>query len=176
MKNYMAKSDLTPERIEKIKAVLDSLSYKHTAGVVKSAFRTLETQEGCCLEGALVANLFLDILGQQPKILHIGTDRTTIVNGQEVRVGHSLAVYEFRGKFGTIAKSRYPELCHRDPLFATPVELVIDYITSFQKHGYEPTSWSLFELEKAKVDWKTARKNIHELNREITSKSQLFTI
>lgn len=172
----MANLELTPERIERIKAILDNLRYKHTPGVVKSAVKTLETQEGCCIEGALVANLFLEIFGQQPRILHIGTDRTTKINGEEVRVGHSLAVYEFRGRLGTIAKSRYPELTHRQPVFENPVELVISYIESFQKKGYEPTSWSLFELRKARIDWRQGTRNIHDINKEITAKSQLFTI
>jgi len=172
----MAKLELTLERIDKIKAILDSLQYKHTPGEVKSAFRTLETQEGCCLEGALVANLFLDILGQQPRILHIGTDRKTIIDGEQVIVGHSLAIYEFQGKFGTIAKSRYPELTHRQPLFTTPIDLIISYIKAFQKHGYEPTCWAIFDLQTSRLDWRNSSRNVHALNREITSRARLYTI
>ncbi len=105
----------TPARIAHF---LDhEIAYNHQS-TCRSPRRVLRDRKGHCMEGALFAAAALRELGHSPLLIDLESVRDD---------DHVLAVYKENGCWGSIAKSNYSGLRHREPVFRTLRELVMSY-------------------------------------------------
>ena len=104
----------TPEKIQQF---LDNIRY-HEDDDYHCPLTTMRTGKGCCFEGALIGAAALARLGHSPLIV------TLIAEDDD---DHVLAIYKNQGLWGAVAKSIYPGLRSRQPVYKTLRELVMSY-------------------------------------------------
>ncbi|MCL4560989.1 MAG: hypothetical protein M1281_10280 [Chloroflexi bacterium] len=103
----------------KIQAFLDTLPYsvEHRN---RCPVNVLADRVAHCLDGGLFAALALRQIGFAPRLIDLlpepGTDDD-----------HILAIYQIDGLFGAVAKSNFPELRFREPVYRSLRELVMSY-------------------------------------------------
>jgi hypothetical protein len=114
---------------EKTQAWIDGLKYnweRDGQSTLKSFRRVVRHRNAHCLEGALTAAAICAQHGDPPLILCM-----------EARdIDHNLFVYRRRGKWGSLAQSRDPNLRSRPPVHATLRDLVLAY------HPYYWNYWT----------------------------------
>lgn len=96
----------------------------------RSPRRVLRDRTGHCMEGALFAAAALRMLGFPPLLIDLEAIRDD---------DHVLAVYRRDGCWGSIAKSNYSGLRHREPVFRTLRELVMSYFEHYFNLDREKT-------------------------------------
>ena len=110
---------------EKIQIFLDrEIAYnkERDGPTCRSPRRVLRDRTGHCMEGALFAAAALRMLGYPPLLIDLEAIRDD---------DHVLAVYQRDGCWGSIAKSNYSGLRHREPVFRTLRELVMSYFEHY---------------------------------------------
>src|SRR6187455_3806234 len=75
-----------------------------------------------CLEAALSAAVILEQHGYPPLVLSFESID---------ELDHVIFVYQHRGRWGSVARSRDPGLHGRKPVFATPRELAASYVDTY---------------------------------------------
>ena len=102
-----------------IQAYLDDLPY--IAEVLdRSPLRLMIDRQGHCLDGAIFAALALGRLGHRPLLLDL-------VPAPGLDDDHVLALYSVDGLWGCVAKSNYPVLRSREPVYRSFRELAMSY-------------------------------------------------
>jgi len=146
-----------------IQAYLDRLPY-----VAEERDRTplavLQDGQCHCLDGGIFAALALSRLGQRPRILDLVPDP-----GKDD--DHVLALFEYKGACGAVAKSNYVGLRFREPVYRSLRELVMTYFewyTSVENRktlrGYtRPLDLSRLE----RFDWMRDEAGIREISRRL---------
>jgi hypothetical protein len=114
LKRHALRALSTPEKIQQF---LDGIRYREE-DTYHCPLKTLKTGKGCCFEGALLAAVALWRLGHPPSIV------TLIAEDDD---DHVLAIYKKGKCFGAVAKSVYPGLRSRQPVYRTLRELVMSY-------------------------------------------------
>lgn len=104
-----------PERLQQ---VLDTLPYRCEDGHLP-AVCALRDWRAHCFDGALLAAAALRRRGYRPHIIDLCAVRDD---------DHLLCAYQWRGCWGAVAKSNFPGLRYREPIFRTPRELVLSYV------------------------------------------------
>lgn len=106
-----------------IQAYLDSIPYV-AVDLDRSPLQVLQDGQGHCLDGGLFAALALERIGYRPLILDLvpqpGTDDD-----------HVLALFQFLGAWGAVAKSNYAGLRYRDPVYRNLHELAMSYFEHY---------------------------------------------
>jgi hypothetical protein len=121
----------------------------------RSPRRLLRDRTGHCMEGALFAAAALRELGYPPQLVDLAS-----VHDDD----HVLAVYRENGHWGSIAKSNYSGLRHREPVFRTLRELVMSYFEHYFNLRREktlraysrPVNLQRFDA----MDWMTSEENV----------------
>lgn len=111
-----------------------------------------------CMEGALVAAAALRLLGYEPLIVDLEAVRDT---------DHVLAVYQVRGRWGSVAKSDYSGLRSREPVYQNIRELVMSYFDHYYNlkgektlRGYSrPVNLRRFD----RIGWMTQDRDVWEI-------------
>ena len=121
----LSKSDLrrlralkTPDGIQRY---LDSLPY-HLAPTAWSPQRVLREGTAHCLEGAIFAAAALRANGYPALIFDLEAEQDT---------DHVMAIFQFRGHWGAIAKSNWTGCRWRDPVFRNLRELAMSYFNIY---------------------------------------------
>jgi hypothetical protein len=102
-----------------IQAYLDSLPYK-AEELDRSPLRVMADGQGHCLDGGIFAAVALWKLGYRPLILDLAPE-------PGLDDDHVLAVYNVEGCWGCVAKSNFPLLRLREPVYRSLRELVMTY-------------------------------------------------
>jgi hypothetical protein len=106
-----------------VQTYLDSIPYK-AEELDRSAVRVMTDGQAHCLDGGMFAALALRRMGFRPLILDLvpapGTDDD-----------HVLALFRVDGLWGCLAKSNYPGLRYREPVYRSLRELAMSYFESF---------------------------------------------
>jgi hypothetical protein len=110
----LLKRHSSPERAQDL---LDSLSYRCEDGHL-SARAPLRDRRAHCFDGALLAAAALSRGDLQPMLVDLCAERDD---------DHILCVYRWRGCWGAVAKSNFPGLRFREPIFKNVRELVLSY-------------------------------------------------
>ncbi len=100
-----------------VQRYLDALPYRCEDGHL-SAKAALRDGRAHCFDGALLAAAALRRHGCTPYIIDL-----CAVDDDD----HLLCAYTFKGRWGAVAKSNFPGLRSREPLFRSPRELVLSY-------------------------------------------------
>lgn len=108
----------TPARIQDF---LDSIPYT-TDHQTRSPRRVLRDRCAHCTEGAIFAAAALRFHGRPPLILDLRAENDD---------DHVIAVYQWRGHWGAVAKSNFAGLRYREPIFRGARELALSYFEEY---------------------------------------------
>lgn len=104
----------SPERVQDF---LDALPYRCEDGHL-SAQAALRDGRAHCFDGSLLAAAALRRGGYAPSLIDLCAERDD---------DHMICAFRWRGLWGAVAKSNFPGLRFREPIFKTPRELVLSY-------------------------------------------------
>jgi hypothetical protein len=117
-------------------------------------------RHGCahCLEAALFAAVVLEQHGYPPLVLSFESID---------QLDHVLFVYQRRGRWGSIARSRDPGLHGRKPVFATPRALALSYFDPYVDLTGRITGYAVVDLAKEmdRYDWRFSDTNVWKVER-----------
>ena len=115
---------------------------------------------GCahCLEAALFAAVVLEQHGYPPLVLSFESID---------QLDHVIFVYQRRGRWGSIARSRDPGLHGRRPVFASPDALARSYVDPYVDYTGRVTAFAVVDLsrEMGSYDWRLAGTNVWKVER-----------
>ena len=145
----------------KVQAYLNALPYNtepHGRATLRS-FRGV-VSKGCahCLEAALFAAVVLEHHGYPPTVLSFESAD---------HLDHVIFVYQRRGKWGSVARSRDPGLHGRKPVFKTPRALALSYADPYVDFTGRVTGYAVVDVAKemGDYDWRFATTNIWKVER-----------
>jgi hypothetical protein len=144
-----------------VQQYLNSLPYNtepHGRATLRS-FRGV-LSHGCahCLEAALFAAVVLEQHGYPPLVLSFESID---------HLDHVIFVYQHRGRWGSIARSRDPGLHGRKPVFKTPRALALSYADAYVDFTGRVTGYAVVNVAKemGDYDWRFADTNIWKVER-----------
>jgi hypothetical protein len=108
----------TPHVIQKF---LEDAAYHHSHSAW-SPRRVLRENTAHCLEGAIFAAAALRVNGFKPLLWDLEAVRDT---------DHVLAIYQYDGHWGAIAKSNFAGLRFREPVYRSLRELAMSYFDNY---------------------------------------------
>jgi hypothetical protein len=143
-----------------VQRYLNRLPYNEEAGgrVTLRSFRGV-VRSGCahCLEAALFAAVVLEQHGYAPLVLSFESID---------HLDHVIFVYQHRGRWGSIARSRDPGLHGRRPVFATPRTLALSYFDPYIDFTGCVTGYAVVDLRVlGDYDWRLAGTNVWKVER-----------
>jgi hypothetical protein len=147
-----------------IQAYLDSLPYI-AEELDRSPLRVMSDGQAHCLDGGIFAALALSRLGHRPLLLDLTPDP-----GQDD--DHVLALYRVDGLWGCLAKSNYPVLRSREPVYRSLRELAMTYFDFYfsvkgekSLRGYTRP----LDLERFPADWMWSETGIARISKRLYS-------
>lgn len=148
----------TPKQVQEF---LRRLPYNwEKQGETLRTFRSV-VQHGSahCLEGALSAATILEQHGYPPLLLDLES---------QDQLDHVLFLFQKRGRWGTVARSRDAGLHGRKPVFQTIRHLVMSYVDPYVDGSGRITGFGVADLRAlVKSDWRLSAKNVWEVERAL---------
>ena len=144
-----------------VQEYLNALPYNQEPGgrATLRSFRGV-VREGCahCLEAALFAAVVLEAHGYPPLLLSFESID---------QLDHVIFVYQQRGRWGSIARSRDPGLHGRKPVFATPRALALSYFDPYVDFTGRVTGYAVVDLRELMggYEWRLAGTNVWKVER-----------
>ena len=148
----------TPRAVQQY---LNELPYNQepSGRTTQRTFRNI-VREGCahCLEAALFAAVVLEAHGYPPLLLSFESID---------HLDHVIFVYQHRGRWGSIARSRDPGLHGRKPVFATARALALSYFDPYVDFTGRVTGYAVVDLRELMGDyeWRLAGTNVWKVER-----------
>ncbi|MEW6094847.1 MAG: hypothetical protein AB1531_12880 [Chloroflexota bacterium] len=147
-----------------IQAYLDEMPYI-AEELDRSPLRLMTDHQGHCLDGGIFAVLALSRLGHLPLVLDL-------VPAPGMDDDHVLALYRLDGRWGCLAKSNYPVLRSREPVYRSLRELAMSYFDFYfsvdkQKslRGYTRP----LDLSRFTPDWMWSEAGIAQISKRLYS-------
>jgi len=111
-----------------------------------------------CIEAALAAAVILEQHGYPPLILSFESID---------ELDHVLFVYQERGRWGSIARSRDPGLHGRKPVFRTARALALSYVDAYIDFNGRIVGYTVVDLREllGAYDWRLSEKNVWKAER-----------
>jgi hypothetical protein len=119
--------------------------------------RVLSEWRAHCLEGAIVAAAILEQHGYPPLLVSIES---------QDYLDHVLFLFQHRGRYGAVARSRDVALHGRKPVYRTVRDLVMSYFDPYIDGSGRITGYataSLYEL--GDYDWRFSMRNVKKVER-----------
>jgi len=117
-------------------------------------------REGCahCLEAALFSAVVLEAHGYPARVLSFESID---------QLDHVLYVYQQRGRWGAIARSRDPGLHGRKPVFASARALAMSYVDPYVDYTGRVKGFAVVDLAAAmgNYDWRLSAGNVWKVER-----------
>jgi hypothetical protein len=110
----LLKRHATPDRAQRL---LDSLPYRCESGHF-SALSALREGHAHCFDGSLLAAAALMRGEHTPLLIDLCAEKDD---------DHVICAYRWKGHWGAVAKSNFPGLRFREPIYRNPRELVLSY-------------------------------------------------
>src|SRR2546421_6909432 len=137
----------TPAAVQRYLNALPYNQEPHGRATLRS-FRGV-VRHGCahCLEAALFAAVTLEQHGYPPLVLSFESID---------ELDHVIFVYRYRGRWGSVARSRDPGLHGRKPVFATPRALALSYVDPYVDFSGRVTGYVVVNLAElmGEYDWR----------------------
>ena len=146
----------TPRQVQQF---LRELPYNwEKAGETLRTFRgVVRHWSAHCLEGALTAATILEQHGYPPLLLDLES---------QDKLDHVLFLYQRRGRWGTVARSRDAGLHGRKPLFRTIRSLVMSYVDPYVDGSGRVTGYGVFDLRTLRrPDWRLSERNVRAVEK-----------
>ena len=144
-----------------VQAYLNALPYNQEPGgrATLRSFRGV-VRHGCahCLEAALFAAVVLEAHGYTPRLLSFESID---------HLDHVIFVYQHRGRWGSIARSRDPGLHGRKPVFATARALARSYMDPYVDFTGRVTGYVVVNIGElmGDYDWRLSATNVWKVER-----------
>ena len=144
-----------------VQRFLNALPYNeepHGRATQRSFRGVVRHNSAHCLEAALFAAVVLEQHGYPPLLLSFESIDD---------LDHVLFVYQERGKWGSVARSRDPGLHGRKPVFATPRALALSYFDPYVDLTGRITGYAVVDVAKemGRYDWRVAATNVWKVER-----------
>ena len=148
----------TPAAVQQYLNVLPYNQEPHGRATLRSFRGVVREGSAHCLEAALFAAVVLEAHGYPPLVISFESID---------ELDHVIFVYQQRGKWGSIARSRDPGLHGRRPVFATPRALALSYFDPYVDFTGRLTGYTLVNLDEvmADYDWRLAPTNVWKVER-----------
>lgn len=171
---------LTPPLVEQfhsldsppaIQAYLDSLPYI-AEELDRSPLRVMTDGQCHCLDGGIFAALALSRLGHRPLLLDLVPDP-----GKDD--DHVLALYRLGGLWGCVAKSNYPVLRSREPVYRSLRELAMTYFDFYFSINREKSLRGYtrpLDLSRFPPNWMWDEEGIAHISRRLYSRTPVSLI
>lgn len=149
----------TPDAVQRF---LNRLPYNDEpppGGATLRSFRgVVQRRTAHCLEAALAAAVILEQHGYPPLVLSFESID---------ELDHVLFVYQHRGRWGSIARSRDPGLHGRRPVFRTARALALSYVDPYIDYHGRITGYTVVDLRTllGDYDWRLSEKNVWKAER-----------
>lgn len=148
----------TPRQVQEF---LRALPYNwEREGETLRTFRgVVEHGSAHCLEAALTAAAVLEQHGFPPLLLDLES---------QDNLDHVLFLFQRRGRWGTVARSRDYGLHGRKPVFRTVRQLVMSYVDPYVDNTARITGYGVADLRTlVKCDWRLSSRNVWEVERAL---------
>src|SRR6266536_6443623 len=148
----------TPRQVQRWLNGLPYNSEPH--GVTQRSFRqVVRLQRAHCLEAALSAAVILEQHGYPPRVLSFESAD---------HLDHVIFVYQHRGRWGSVARSRDPGLHGRKPVFHSARALAMSYFDPYIDFTGCVTGYAVFDLRRlGTYDWRLSRRNMWAVERAL---------
>src|SRR5208282_4249867 len=148
----------TPKQVQEF---LRNLPYNwEKGGETLRTFRgVVEHGSAHCLEGALSAATIMEQHDYPPLLLDLES---------QDQLDHVLFLFQKRGRWGTVARSRDAGLHGRKPVFRTIRDLVMSYVDPYVDGSGRIMGYGLADLRTlVKCDWRLSAENVKEVERAL---------
>ena len=148
----------TPRQVHRF---LRALPYNwEKKGETLRTFRgVMQHGEAHCLEAALTAATVLEQHGYPPLLLDIES---------KDNLDHVLFLFQRRGRFGTVARSRDAGLHGRKPVFRTLRELVMSYADPYVDGSGRIVGYGVLDLRTLRgCNWRLSPRNVWEVEQAL---------
>jgi hypothetical protein len=144
-----------------VQRFLNALPYNHETaeqGETLRSFRgVIRHGTAHCLEAALAAAVIMEQHGRPPLVLSFES-----IDGLD----HVIFVYQWRGRWGSIARSRDPGLHGRRPVFHSPRALALSYVDPYVDLSGRVEAYAVVDLRlMATYDWRLSERNVWKVER-----------
>ena len=146
----------TPDEVQRY---LNALPYNvEPHGHTLRSFRgVVRTGSAHCMEAALAAATILEHHGFPPLLLSFESADY---------LDHVLFVYQRRGRWGSVARSRDPGLHGRKPVFRTVRDLTLSYVEPYVDWTGRITAYAVVDLRLLNAyDWRLSSRNVWKTER-----------
>jgi hypothetical protein len=148
----------TPSAVQRF---LNALPYNTEPPPERAKLRSfrgvLRHQTANCMEGALAAAVILEQHGYPPLVLSFESVD---------ELDHVLFVYQRRGRWGSIGRSRDPGLHGRRAVFASPRALALSYVDPYVDYSGRVIGYTVADLRGlGDYDWRLSAKNVWKAER-----------
>ena len=149
----------TPAAVQRY---LNSLAYNNEpppGGATLRSFRGVVAHGAAhCMEAALAAATILEQHGYPPLILSFESID---------ELDHVLFVYQKRGLWGSVGRSRDPGLHGRKPVFRTARALALSYVEPYIDYSGRITGYTVVDLRDllGDYDWRLSENNVWKAER-----------
>jgi hypothetical protein len=123
-----------------------------------SALKALKKGKAHCLEGVFIAAAILEVHSYEPWVLSLES---------QDGLDHCLFVYQQKGLWGAVGKSRDPGLCGRPPQYKTLRHLVWSYFDPYIDKTGKITAWQLAHLDEVASDWRRSPRHVWTLENHL---------
>ena len=148
----------TPRQVQHF---LRALPYNREAGgeTLRSFRGVVRHGSAHCLEGALATATILEQHGYPPLLLDLES---------QDQLDHVLFLFQSRGRYGTVARSRDFGLHGRRPVFRSLRQLVMSYVDPYVDGSGRVTGYAVADLRTlVKGDWRLSPRNVWEVERAL---------
>jgi hypothetical protein len=155
-------------RPEQVRRVIDGYAYQddwRSRYAVKSVRASLWSERITCIDAAIFAYGLLELACPDTPRRLLALHRRDERSGEEC--GHCVALWrDERGRWGSISKSCYPGLGHREPTHADETGVAMSYAAAYVKMGIRPLYFGVTTLEEAApdVDWRASPEPINAVS------------
>lgn len=146
----------TPRAVQRY---LNALSYIAASGplTLRSFRGVVRHQTAHCLEAVLFAATVMEQHGFPPLVLSFESVD---------QLDHVLFVYQQRGRWGAVARSRDPGLHGRKPVYKTVRALALSYVEPYVDATGRLTGYAVVDLRTlTRYDWRLSERNVWKVER-----------
>jgi hypothetical protein len=144
----------------KVQLWLNALPYnqERRAETLRSFRGVVRTGRAHCLEAALAAAVILEQHGYPPLVMSIESKDW---------LDHVVFVYQHRGRWGSVARSRDPGLHGRKAAFRSPRDVALSYVEGYVDYTGRVRGYGVAQLDEAlpNYDWRLAPHNVWKVER-----------
>ena len=138
---------------DKVQEYLHNFTY-NKGETMYSAKTAIKRQTAHCLEGVFVAAAILEHNDYEPLVLSLES---------QDRLDHCLFIYQAKGLWGSIGKSRDRGLGGRAPRYKSLKNLVWSYFDPYIDKTGKITAWQVAHLDEIECNWRTSPNHVWDL-------------